>query len=125
MKPTVDDHELSEFAINLVHQVVDAANHCDRDAVRSLSILGVGADRVVSRYMEFLAKATPLEVTSSTIVSIRRGCFGPRWAPWVRNDRVRVSVAMNSATGLRHRELVVWIYHTDNGLLGQLANRLA
>ena len=122
---TLDDASLVQFAMQLVVRVVEAVNNGDHASIRSLSVLGVGSDRVVSRYCEILEAAMPLRVLSISVDgSVEKDRTGPRWAPWVRHDRVTLVVELESRNGIQEKKILVWLYHLDEGLAGQLASRV-
>lgn len=122
---TLDDATLVQFAVQLVVRVVEAVNNGDHASIRSLSVLGVGSDRVVSRYCEILEAAKPLHVRSISVDGpVERGRHGPRWAPWVFHDRVTLVLELESKNGVQKNEILVWLYHLDEGLAGQLASRI-
>lgn len=119
------DSELSDYATRLVVRFVEAVNLGDRETIRTLSVLGIEADSVVSRYCDILEQARPLKVLSiSSCGPVARNRSGPRWARWVGHDQVRLFVRIDSARGVVESEILVWLYDLESGLAGEPASRL-
>ena len=121
----MDDGKLVNFAAEFVGRFVEAVNRGDRVSIRAMSVLGIQSDGVVSRYCEILEAARPVRVLSiSATRPVERNRYGPRWAPWVVHDQVRLDVVLDCATGRSAKEILVWLYRLETGLDGQLASIL-
>jgi hypothetical protein len=122
--PDPSEGEKIGFAVGLINQFVDAVNRGDRDEIQAMSVLGIAPARVVSRYCDTLESVRPVRVLSMSVVGPVERRHGPRWAPWVVYDRVRVIAVMECSKGQTSSNVDVWVYASDGGMSGQLASRL-
>lgn len=122
--PDLSEGEKIGFAAGLINQFVDAVNRGDRDEIQAMSVLGIAPARVVSRYCDILEAARPVRVLSMSVVGPVERRHGPRWAPWVVYDRVRIIAVIECSKGRTSSEVDVWLYDVAGPRSGQLASRL-